>query len=154
MKRDHVYTLQLNWTGDSKENHVVNDRVYEIEIEGKPILKGSADTPFFGDGSKYNPEDLLLSSLSACHMMSFFYVCRKQGITITSYKDKPQGFLKVNIDGSGQFEKVILRPEVVIEDNKQRDMAEDLHNQAGKLCFIANSVNFEILYEPRFRVTV
>ena len=74
MKNEFDYTLELNWLGDESAKHHKEDRFYEINIEGKPMLKGSADKPFFGDPSLYNPEDLLLSALSACHMMSFLYL--------------------------------------------------------------------------------
>ena len=148
MKNEFDYTLELNWLGDESAKHHKEDRFYEINIEGKPMLKGSADKPFFGDPSLYNPEDLLLSALSACHMMSFLYLCRKEGIKVVSYQDNPMGKLKINPDGGGQFEEVILKPKVKLADSSQIKKANQLHTPAGKLCFIANSVNFEINYSP------
>lgn len=148
MKKEHKYTLSLNWLGDPFNNSVSNDRKYKVSIEGKPSFIGSADQSFFGDNTFYNPEDLLLASLSSCHMMSYFYICRKNGINISSYVDQPEGFLKVNKDGSGQFEKVILKPRIeIIEGDKEN--AEKLHVTAGKLCFIANSCVFKIEYSPQ-----
>ena len=151
MRNLHTYRLALSWKGDPEQNTVSNDRKYQISIEGKPELFGSADQPFFGDNTLYNPEDLLLSAISSCHMMSYFYVCRKHGIHISSYKDLPEGFLKVNNDGSGQFEKVVLKPtiEIVVGDLKK---ANDLHLEAGKLCFIANSCSFKIEYESSVKL--
>ena len=150
MKNKFEYTLTLNWLGDEKGERHRNDRFYEINIEGKPRLKGSADKPFFGDPNLYNPEDLLLSALSACHMMSYLYLCRKEGIKIKSYQDDPIGSLIVNHEGSGRFELVVLKPKVTLLDPTQKEKANQLHAQAGKLCFIANSVNFEIKYESLF----
>lgn len=147
MKNLHKYTLLLNWLGDPLQNTISNDRTYSVSIEGKPVLTGSADSAFFGDNSLYNPEDLLLSALSACHMMSYFYVCRKHGIQISSYRDNPEGFLKINTDGSGQFEKVTLKPSIGIKSGDE-EKAYGLHTEAGKLCFIANSCAFPIDYEP------
>ncbi len=147
MKNHHTYTLRLDWNGNPDKDSMKNDRLYEVAIEGKAPFCGSADKPFFGDPTLYNPEDLLLSALSACHMMSFLYLCRKKGIRVLSYQDNPEGFLKVNPDGSGQFEKVVLKPEVQLADIAQREEAIALHPEAGKLCFIANSCNFEIVYE-------
>ena len=148
MKKEHKYTLSLNWLGDPFNNSVYNDRKYKISIEGKPSFIGSADESFFGNNALYNPEDLLLASLSSCHMMSYFYVCRKNGIKISSYVDQPEGFLKVNKDGSGQFEKVILKPRIEIREG-DKEKAKGLHNSAGKLCFIANSCAFSIEYLPQ-----
>ena len=149
MKREHEYTLALNWTGDREQSDIRNDRLYEIQIDGKPKLLGSADKPFFGDPAMYNPEDLLMSALSACHMMSFLYLCRKNKIEIESYSDCPVGILKLNLDGSGQFEKVTLKPKVKVRNLSEASTADELHQLAGKLCFIANSCNFEIVYQPK-----
>ena len=71
MDNKHNYTLELKWLGTKGGTHHRDDRLYEVKIEGKKLFKGSADKPFFGDSTLYNPEDLLLSSLSACHMMSY-----------------------------------------------------------------------------------
>ena len=139
----------MTWTGKPEDNNHKNDRLYQVDIEGKPIINGSADKPFFGDSAKYNPEDMLLAALSSCHMMSFLYVCRKKGLKVLAYSDKPNGELLVNIDGSGQFEKVGLHPTVVFENELSQKEELALHVEAGRLCFIANSCNFEIVYEPR-----
>lgn len=147
MKNKFDYTLELQWLGDENGTHHREDRFYEISIDGKPNLKGSADKPFFGDPSLYNPEDLLLSALSSCHMMSFLYLCRKMGVKVASYQDNPVGVLKINNEGIGYFELVTLKPKVVLSDKSKLDDMSQLHEKAGKLCFIANSVNFEIKYE-------
>jgi organic hydroperoxide reductase OsmC/OhrA len=55
--------------------------------------------------------------------------------------------LKLNDEGIGRFESVILKPQVVLVDSSQINEATQLHTQAGKLCFIANSVNFDINYD-------
>lgn len=147
MNKQFDYTLKLKWLGNDSGTHHRHDRFYEIDIDGKPQLKGSADKPFFGDPGLYNPEDLLLSALSSCHMMSYLYLCRKAGIKVSSYQDDPVGVLKLNNNGEGRFELVTLKPKVVLVDKSQVENAAKLHAQAGKLCFIANSVNFEIRYE-------
>ena len=147
MKASFYYTLNLKWLGNEEGKHHRHDRFYEINIDGKPRIKGSADKPFFGDPSLYNPEDLLLSALSACHMMSFLYLCRKEGIVVRSYKDNPEGILKVNSEGRGGFESAILKPKVELLDRTLTSRVKQLHKEAGKLCFIANSVNFPIEFD-------
>ena len=146
MKNEFQYNLNLKWLGDENGSHHRNDRFYEINIDGKPSFKGSADKPFFGDDSLYNPEDLLLSALSSCHMMSFLFLCRKEGLSVKSYADNPLGLLRVNAKGRGAFESVKLQPVVEFVDSSNSTRLKDLHERAGKLCFIANSVNFHIEY--------
>ena len=149
MKREHTYTHKLKWEGDSSISTIQNDRFYSINIEGKQIIKGSADKVFHGDAMLYNPEDMLLAALSSCHMMSFFYICRKKGYEIKSYLDNPVGVLKLNSNGSGQFKKVVLFPEVIFSINSNQIPLLELHKEAGSLCFIANSCSFEIEYSPK-----
>tara|TARA_B100000809_G_scaffold194861_1_gene194146 strand:- start:370 stop:831 length:462 start_codon:yes stop_codon:yes gene_type:complete len=146
MRNRHLYTLELNWSGNREVSNIGNDRLYEIQIEGKQLLKGSADEAFFGNPELYNPEDLLLSALSSCHMMSYLYVCRKQGISVGAYQDTPEGLLKVNIDGSGEFECVTLNLRIEVLNINQIELAVKLHDEAAKLCFIANSCKFKIKY--------
>ena len=150
MKNIHHYTLSLQWSGDANLSSIRNDRLYRIDIAGKPSIEGSADVPFYGDPQLHNPEELLLSALSACHMMSYLYLCRKYKIEVLAYADDPKARLKVNTDGSGQIEEVDLYPKVVLADKSRESEANKLHLQAGKLCFIANSCNFSIAYFPKF----
>jgi organic hydroperoxide reductase OsmC/OhrA len=66
-------------------------REFRAEFDGKPSLRGSADPAFRGDPALYNPEDLLLSALSACHMLSYLAVCAHAGIAVVSYEDAVVG---------------------------------------------------------------
>ena len=44
-----------------------------------------------GDPARPNPEDLLLSALSACHMLWFLHLASGKGIVVRSYEDAPLG---------------------------------------------------------------
>ena len=150
MKTQYNYTLQLDWLGNENGRHHRDDRLYNIQIEGKNAFKGSADKPFFGNPELYNPEDLLISSLSACHMMSYLYLCRKEGIRIISYQDNPNGILKIDENDAGRFESVELNPKIQLVTPEAKQRALELHKEASQLCFIANSVNFPITYKVIF----
>jgi organic hydroperoxide reductase OsmC/OhrA len=155
MHPNHNYKLTLKWTGNKgtgTSGYRTYDRNHEILIEGKTTLVGSADPSFHGDKTAHNPEDLLLASLSACHMMSYLHVCIKAGIVVTDYEDQATGIMVVNPDGSGQFIEVTLNPTVTIADETQLAKANELHQEANKLCFIANSVNFPVKHNAKSRV--
>ena len=73
MTKEHLYRINTVWTGASQgstSSYDAYSREYTINIEGKSPFVGSADPTFLGDASLYNPEDLLLMALSACHMLS------------------------------------------------------------------------------------
>lgn len=143
----HLFKAALNWMATDKSEES-NEKVYAkshtIKIDGKDILAISAAKAFKGDPTLLNPEDLLLSALTSCHMMSYLYVCQQHDIEVLAYEDNSEAILILNADGSGRITKVVLNPVVRIKDESQKKLALQLHSQANKLCFIANSCNFEI----------
>ncbi|MGR0160093.1 OsmC family protein [Paenarthrobacter nitroguajacolicus] len=148
---EHHYALTVRWTGNLGEgtaSYRGYSRDHDIEIAGLPTLKGSADPTFHGDRTRYNPEQLLLAALSQCHMLSFLHVAVKHGVVITGYEDNAEGLMKLNRDGSGQFESVTLKPNVTIADPAHAALVPQLHHEANQVCFIARSVNFPVLHEP------
>jgi organic hydroperoxide reductase OsmC/OhrA len=147
--RPHVFAARLRWTGaghGATTSYKTYSRDYVIEADGKPRLEGSADTHFLGDGTRYNPEDLLVASLSACHLLSYLAECARAGIAITAYEDDARGEM-TSIDGVMRFREVMLRPRVAVADSARVDEAMALHERAHAQCFIANSVNFPVRHE-------
>ena len=148
----HQYKTTLRWTGNQgtgTSNYRAYARNHEITGPLKvTTLQGSADAHFRGDATKYNPEDLLIASLSACHMLSYLHLCAINNIVVTEYSDDATGTMAENPDGSGQFTEVALRPRVTVTPESNTATALRLHEDAGKLCFIARSVNFPVLHEP------
>lgn len=155
MLPNHNYKLTLKWTGNKgtgTSSYRAYDRNHDIVIDNKIIIKGSADPTFHGDKTVHNPEDLLLASLSACHMMSYLHVCVKNGIVVTDYIDNATGIMVVNDHGSGHFIEVTLNPIVTISDGSLLAKANELHKEANKLCFIANSVNFPVKHNAESKI--
>jgi organic hydroperoxide reductase OsmC/OhrA len=152
MSYKHTFKASLTWNHPEQPS-VLGKKIYtkshHIAIEGKTDLHVSAAKAFKGDPALYNPEDLLLSSLVSCHMMSYLYVCSQNSIEVLSYTDNAVATLETDGDGSGRFTEVTLHPEVLITNEFQIELALSLHAQANKLCFIANSCNFDIQHRPK-----
>ena len=150
MKRNHTYKIRLQWTGNSGKGTIdyrSYERSHRIHFEGKPIIEGSSDPVFRGDSTKHNPEELFLSSLSACHMLWYLHLCADEGIIVVEYQDDPVAVLSENEDGSGWFSSVILYPRVKVSDINMIIRAQELHEQANKMCFIAGSCNFPVRHK-------
>ena len=148
--RPHVYATRLRWTGathGATTSYKAYSRDHAIEADGKPELRGSADPHFLGDATRYNPEDLLVAALSACHLLSYLAECARVGIAVVSYEDDTRGEMTL-IDGVMRFSEVVLHPKVTLADEARIDEALALHERAHALCFIANSVNFPVHHEP------
>lgn len=147
MSKQHHYTTTLRWTGNQgtgTSNYKAFERSHTIETNGKPIIHGSSDPSFRGDPTKYNPEELFLSSLSSCHMLWYLHLCAVNGVQVTRYTDQAMGIMEESSDGSGKFTQVMLNPTVVVSKKSMIDKAHELHGQANQKCFIANSVNFSV----------
>jgi organic hydroperoxide reductase OsmC/OhrA len=147
----HHYSLAVQWTGNLGEgtsSYRGYSRDHDIVIPGLPVLKGSADPTFHGDRDRYNPEQLLLAALAQCHMLSFLHVAVRHGVVVTDYRDEATGRLRLNQDGSGQFESVTLNPRVTVADPAHVELSGQLHREANQVCFIARSVNFPVLHSP------
>ncbi|MFF1251508.1 OsmC family protein [Pseudarthrobacter sp. NPDC058329] len=148
---EHRYALTVQWTGNLGEgtsSYRGYSRDHDIVVPGLPVLRGSADPTFHGDRERYNPEQLLLAALAQCHMLSFLHVAVKHGVVVTDYRDEATGLMRLNRDGSGQFESVTLRPQVTVADGQHVALAAELHHEANQVCFIARSVNFPVEHVP------
>ncbi|QDK81370.1 OsmC family peroxiredoxin [Spirosoma sp. KCTC 42546] len=151
MAKQHQYALTIKWTGNTGEGtstYRSYERSHIISVDNKPDIPGSSDPAFRGDSTKYNPEELLVASLSTCHMLSYLHLCAVAGVNVIEYTDKATGVMVETPDGGGHFSEVTLHPHVVVADSSMIDKANELHHQANKLCFIANSCNFPVHHEP------
>lgn len=154
MPKLHNYSLTVRWTGNlgpGTASYRAYTRDHEVAAEGKPVLAGSSDPAFRGDPTRYSPEELLVASLSACHMLWYLHLCADAGIVVMAYEDAAQGTMEETADGGGRFTAVTLRPRIVLADGTRRPEADALHERAHGLCFIANSVNFPVNVEPGCR---
>lgn len=153
--REHHYETSLTWTGNTGEGtKSLNsyEKIYDIEIPGKPVIAGSSDPAFRGDPTRYNPEDLLVASLSACHMLWYLSLSAKAKIVVLNYVDRAAGTMIEDASGSGRFTSVVLRPEITVAAGTDLERAHTIHHDAHAMCFVANSVNFPVTTEPVFTV--
>jgi organic hydroperoxide reductase OsmC/OhrA len=155
MTHEHHYQLKAEWTGNTgkgTQNVRSYDRSHTVKIQGKPELLLTTDNPQVGDKSKLNPEDLLLTAVSSCHMLSYLYVCAMEGIVITAYTDDATGLMVEKESGGGSFKIIQLHPMVHVADESMIEKAIQLHHKAHEICYIANSVNFEVRCTPTCKV--
>jgi organic hydroperoxide reductase OsmC/OhrA len=151
MGRRHSYTVTVTWTGNTgtgTSSYRDYQRSYDVSAAGKSSIAGSSDPAFRGEGTRWNPEELLVASLSACHELWFLHLCADAGIVVEAYVDEAAGIMEEAADGGGQFVEVVLRPRVRPAPGSDRDKIQLLHHEAHAKCFIAPSVNFPVRCEP------
>jgi organic hydroperoxide reductase OsmC/OhrA len=149
--KSHHYQINLTWignigTGTSKYNAYTRD--HEIGVVRKAVILGSSDPAFRGDATRYNPEELLVASISQCHMLWYLHLCSTNGVIVTEYQDAAAGTMVEHPNGSGEFTNVMLNPDVTVLDETMILKANQLHADVHEFCFIARSVNFPITHNP------
>lgn len=154
-KGEHHYRAHLTWDGnrgDGTARYDAYGREHRISIAGKPDLFATADVAFRGEAAKHNPEDLFVSAIASCHMLSYLALCAKYGISVVAYEDAATATMQEDGKGGGRFVEVVLHPVVTIADAAHAERATTLHERAHELCFIAASCSVPIHHEGTVRV--
>lgn len=155
MTKQHDYTARIAWTGNrgiGTSSYRAYDRTWDIATAGKPVVHCSNDPLLGGDPSRHNPEDLLLSSLAACHMLWYLHLASNAGIVVLSYEDDPLGVGENEPSGAGRFLRAVLRPRIGLAPGSDLGAADAIHAKIHAVCFIARSVNFPVSYEASYEV--
>jgi len=155
MGMTHGYDVTVTWTGNrgtGTSEYLAYARDHEVSADGPPPIAASSDPALRGDGSRWNPEQLLTAALSQCHMLWYLHLCADAGVVVTGYTDRARGTMTQTRDGGGHFTDVVLRPVITVAEPGMIDLATKLHEAANVKCFIANSVNFAVRHEPTITV--
>jgi organic hydroperoxide reductase OsmC/OhrA len=152
MDKEHSYTVTVRWSGDTGAGYRTYDRDHEVTTDGRPAILASADPAFLGSAGRWNPEDLLVGSLSECHLLTYLSLCARAGIVVTRYEDAATGRMTEDPGHTGHFVEVVLHPVVTVADSSMVEKATALHAEAHRDCFVARSVNFPVRHEPTTRI--
>ena len=151
MNTEHSFAVSVEWQGNrgtGTSGYKDFSRAVELRAEGKHAILASSARPFHGDADRWNPEEQLIAALAQCHLLSYLHAATQAGVVVESYTDAATGTLHVNADNSGALVEVVLHPVVTISAGSPTTALE-LHQEANRLCFIANSVNFPVRHEPQ-----
>jgi organic hydroperoxide reductase OsmC/OhrA len=153
VSKQHSYTSTIIWTGDRGQGTAEYrgyDRTWEVRTPGKPVIQCSNDPLLGGDPARPNPEDLLLSALSACHMLWYLHLASQAGVVVLGYEDEPIGVSETSPDGAGRFIRATLRPTIRVRRGTDVASADALHRQIHQYCLIARSLNFPVEYAAKY----
>jgi organic hydroperoxide reductase OsmC/OhrA len=145
---------------------LIESHDYEVELVNTGpktgVLGSSADglgevgvaspPEFGGPEGVWTPEHLFVASLSACLMTTFRAIADASGLEIVEYTDRASGHLQRGDDRRYSFDKVTLRPHVVIDDAAKAERVERLLHKAEEACLVSRSVSSEVLLEPSVEV--
>jgi organic hydroperoxide reductase OsmC/OhrA len=125
-------------------------RRHRWTFAGGASLDASSAPEYLGDAALPNPEEALVMALSSCHMLSFLAIAARKRLTVDSYEDDAVGHMEKNAEGRIAITRVELRPRVRFSgaNPPSADDLRKLHEQAHRVCFIANSVKTEVTVAP------
>lgn len=152
---EHDYTARVVWTGNRGQGTATYkgyDRTWQIETPGKPVVPCSNDPLLGGDPTLHNPEDLLIASLSSCHMLWYLHLASEAGIAVMAYQDDPLAVGETERGGAGRFLRATLRPRITVPEGTDLSVADAIHHEIHKTCYIARSVNFPVDYAATYTV--
>jgi len=150
VSRAHHYEVSVQWRGNRGTGTSSYDdysRDHEVLADGKPPILASSDPAFLGDDSRWNPEEMLVGSLSQCHMLWYLHLAAVNGVVVVDYTDSAVGTMAEDVTGAVAFTEVELRPAVVVAEPSMCERAEQLHEEARNMCFVARSVKFPVTHQ-------
>jgi len=143
------FTSHLQWIGAGKgptRDPASFSRDLRVAI-GPLTLEMSSAPAYRGDSSRANPEQLFVAALSACQTLTYLFLAAKSHVAVVGYTDDAEGWLEL-VDGRMRMSRVILRPQIVLQDGADAAKARELVEKAHRQCFIGNSVSTVVAIEP------
>ncbi|MGM0823825.1 MAG: OsmC family protein [Pseudomonadota bacterium] len=121
-------------------------RNHIVTLNGPQALDVSASVDFKGDANLADPEQMLISAVSSCHMLFFLAIAEMQGYQVEAYQDDPKGYLERNDKKGMEITRIELSPRITFGGEKVPDqkVIEKIHHKAHSSCFIRNSVTAEV----------
>lgn len=143
----HTYDTHLLWSGSTGSGYrdYLRDHRAAAPPAGEIVL--SADPHFRGDARYTNPEQLLVMAASSCQLLSFLAIAARRGVDVVDYDDEARGEMP---DGAApmRLTRILLKPVITVAAGTDRDLVEQLVADAHHDCYIANTLNAEVVVEP------
>lgn len=147
------HIVNLSWNRSTKDfNYKTFNRTHNVVFPGGETIKVTSAPEFLGDPSLTNPEELFVTAITSCFMLTFLSITANKGFIINSYVDQAEGILSKNSEGKMAITEVTLHPEIVFQEDKKPDETtlRQLLEKAHANCFIANSVKTNIRIKPEY----
>jgi len=143
----HQFEGHLTWragvAGPAAGNH-------RVEFAGRPALEVSGAPQYRGDGTKLNPEELLVAALASCQLLTYLALASRARVQVLAYEDAPVGTLAL-VEKKMRIAEILLRPHITLAEGGDVEMARTLVERAHDGCFIGNSLACAVRLEPEIR---
>src|SRR6185369_2314110 len=143
----HIYNVNIAWSRDRKGlmcspelNSVGSNTNGCIEVATPPQFpKGIAGI--------WSPEHLFTAAVSSCLMTTFLSIAENSKLDFVSFQCASEGKLE-QVDGKSLMTQVLLKPLVLLKDEKDTDKALRVLQKSEANCLISNSVKVKVVVQP------
>jgi organic hydroperoxide reductase OsmC/OhrA len=144
------HVAEIDWKSDGGFADNSYSRRHRIAFDGGAMVTGSSSPDVvpapMSDPAGVDPEEALVASAAACHMLWFLSLAQAAGHDVASYRDAAEGEMGRVAPGRIGFTRIILNPQIAFNGAAPDPEALDrLHHLAHERCFIANSLACEIV---------
>lgn len=148
MASAHRYESHLVWGGSTSAGYAGYARAHRVVTPPADAeLALSADASFAGNPELHNPEQLLLAAASSCQLLSFLALAARAGINVLAYQDDAEAQMPARRERM-RITQITLRPQIVVAPGTDLAHVVDLVDQAHDGCYIANTLNANVVLEP------
>lgn len=147
----HYYHVDIAWNKDRK------GMMCSPELAGVSTNSGGcievATPPEFPKGIPgiWSPEHLFTASVSSCLMTTFLAIAENSKLDFISFQCGSEGKLE-QVEGKYMMSEVILKPLVVVREEKDKEKALKVLQKSEINCLISNSVKTKIVMQPIVQV--
>ena len=136
------YETRVDWKGEKRGR---------MAAEAKPEVEVASPPEFRGHPGIWTPEELLVSAVNTCTMMTFLTYADRKEIRLRSYECDARGTLEKQ-DGKFRFTRIVLRPRITVAREEDRDRVVEIFRQAENNCLVTNSLTTRVEGEPEITV--
>ena len=144
------YAVKIEWVGNTGCGTAAPDAYRPDHWIGSDMLApvpGTADRGPCVSPYRYNPEQLLVASISSAHMLAYLDAAAQAGIVVTAYIDRASAQM-VDLDGHYEVQSILLTPQITLASGSDREAAEALHTEAHIRSATAATIQISIGCEP------
>jgi organic hydroperoxide reductase OsmC/OhrA len=144
----HLYRARTHWTGDTGLGWDHYDRAHAASAPPAAHELTLTTGESNGDPAQLNPEQLVLMAASSCQLLWFLHLASKARVEVIEYEDDAEAEMPVD-DPPVRIVRIVLRPRIVVKPGPSEERVEHLVELAHQECYIANSLNSDVVIEPR-----
>ena len=123
----------------------------ELKCGNGPTFAFSAPPDAQGHEGVLTPEDAFVAAVNTCVMLMFVWACERLRLDLVSYECHAEGTKVVALDRTETFERVVLRPRVVVRGADRKRLERALE-WATKYSLVANSITSTLVMEPEIEL--